>query len=77
MSFILLDPMVTCSVKGLSINDVSNWEGGGGVKNWSKLQTDSTKWGCHGGGRYKKSGKFDNVVFMDGPIQKSKCLKNE
>jgi hypothetical protein len=26
----------------LSINDVGNWEGGG-VKNWSKLPTDSTK----------------------------------
>ena len=28
--------------KGPSINDVGNWEGGG-VKNWSKLPTDSTK----------------------------------
>ena len=31
-----------CLRKGPSINDVGNWEGGG-VKNWSKLPTDSTK----------------------------------
>ena len=27
---------------GPSINDIGNWEGGG-VKNWPKLPTDSTK----------------------------------
>ena len=45
------------NAKGPSINDVGNWKGGG-VKNWSKLPTDSTKilptWGREGG---KKSGK--------------------
>ena len=48
--------------KGPSINDFGNWEEGG-VKNGSKLQTDSTKklptWG--GGG--VKSGKIADVVY--------------
>ena len=33
---------LVCFPVGPSINDVGNWEGKG-VKNWSKLPTDSTK----------------------------------
>ena len=45
--------------QGPSINDVGNWEGGG-VENWSKLTTDSTKklptWG-RGVSKIKKNGQ--------------------
>ena len=36
---------------------------GGGVKNWAKLPTDSTKNCRHGGGGRQKSGKNADVVY--------------
>ena len=52
---------------GPSINDVGNWEGGG-VKNCSKLPTDSTKklptWGEGG----VKNPEKMLSLFMDGPL---------
>ena len=51
-----------------SINEVGNWEGGG-VKNWSKLPTDSTMWE----GGVKKSEKLP-MSFMDGPYLRSSVV---
>ena len=52
---------------GLSINNVGNWEGGG-VKNWSKLPTDSAKnLADMGEGGVKNPEKLP-TLFMDGPL---------
>ena len=49
--------------KGPSINNVGNWEGEG-VKNWSKLPTDSAKKTVDmGEGGCQKSGKIADVVY--------------
>ena len=54
------------TAQGPSINDVGNWEGEG-VKNRSKLPTDSTKKTSDmGEGGVKNSEKFP-TSFMDGP----------
>ena len=52
--------------KGPSINDVGNWEGGG-VKNWSKLPTDSTKKTADMGEGGVKNQEKMPTSFMDGP----------
>jgi hypothetical protein len=61
--------------KGPSINDVGNWEGEG-VKNWSKLPTDSTKklptWGREGG--VKNPENCRRRLWM---VQKRKLNKTE
>ena len=51
--------------KGPSINDFGNWEEGG-VKNGSKLQTDSTKKLPTWGGGVSNPEKLP-TSFMDGP----------
>ena len=63
------------TAKGPSINDVGNWEGEG-VKNWSKLPTDSTKklmtWGR---GRGMSKIKKICVVFLENLRHQKVTLK--
>ena len=54
--------IVWYNAMGRSINNVGNWEGGG-VTNWSKLPTDSTKKLL----TWKNPEKLP-TSFMDGPL---------
>ena len=61
---------------GRSIKNVSNWGipqlggGGGGVKNWSKLPTDTTKKLASWGRGVSKIRKKLPTSFIDGPSKK-------
>ena len=52
--------------RGPSINDVGNWERGG-VKNWLKLPTDSTKKTANMEEGSVKNPEKLPTSFMDGP----------
>ena len=58
-------PRSSCHL-GPSITDVGKWEEGG-VKNWSKLPTDSAK-NCQNGRGGVRSLENLTTLFMDGPF---------
>ena len=58
-------PWIPITLKGLSINDIGNWEGE--VKNWSKLPTDSTKNLPILGRGMSKFRQFADVVYRWSP----------